>query len=111
MGFAKLDPNRPLLTTTQPLGITFFAASLVCNIVLNIFATLNIMIRLLCHRRKMIMIFGRSWALSKYQLRITGILLESAVLNIPVTLLGAIALLLREAYTTLIIKIIVPAQV
>lgn len=79
---------------------------LICNVILNIFATLNIVIRLFLHRRSVIAAFGQSSILARGHESVLGTLLESAVLNIPVTL-PAIALLLTGKETSNIGMVVV----
>lgn len=79
--------GRPI--TWEALAIT----GLSCNVAINLFGTINIVTRLLLHRRSLITAFGRSSPLAKHHICISSILLESAALNVPVTLLVIVFLL------------------
>lgn len=96
------------------LGKAIFLSALLSNIALNLFATCNIVIRLLHHRRQVLTAFGPggSNGLAHNQLWITNVLLGSAALNVPVTILGAV-LFLREVllFTGLVLQLIAPLQV
>lgn len=70
----------------SPEGFTAFCA-LLSNIMLNLFATSNIIIRLLYHRRKILATLG------------------------PVTLLSLIMLWRKQLFTDLVLQCVVPLQV
>lgn len=59
------------------------------NIVLNIYATLFISTRLLLHRRMIMTRLGSTVSTAQH-IRIIGILLESAAINLPVTVTCAV---------------------
>lgn len=84
------DPNKSILEGVNRLLYLF---GLICNAVLNIFGPLNILFRLIRHRHYMIAVSGRSSAMARGYGSISNILLESGVLNIPVTLVATILLI------------------
>ncbi|KAF9440949.1 hypothetical protein P691DRAFT_800803, partial [Macrolepiota fuliginosa MF-IS2] len=61
------------------------------NILLNVFATCFIAIRLLLHRRTLVSYFGEAAPGAKH-LRTVNILVESAAINIPVTIAGVVGI-------------------
>lgn len=65
--------------------------TLTSNILLNVYAPLFITIRLALHRRRMISELGQGAPIARY-LHVASILLESAVLNVPAMIIGAIGL-------------------
>lgn len=81
------------------------------SFILNAFGTLNIIIRLLLHRRSVIAACGRRNALAEYLLRISSILLESAAINLPLGLMSIIGLAVHADYTALICQVLAPGQV
>ncbi|KAF9445344.1 hypothetical protein P691DRAFT_273070 [Macrolepiota fuliginosa MF-IS2] len=79
-------PMAPLPQRVDPLSDILLVTAASCNTLLNLFATTNIIVRLLSHRRAMIASFGRESSMSRFPLKIVGILLESVVINLPVSI-------------------------
>lgn len=108
------DPNQLISDrhTHTPFawGLSF-AIALICNMILNIFGTLNIVIRLILHRRSVNAAFGQSSVLTKDHGFILNALLESAALNIPVMLLAITPLLLRKEFLIIGMAVTVHGQV
>ncbi len=73
--------------TTVYVG--FGTIGVASNITLNIYATIFITTRLLLHRR-MVMACVKDKALTTQHVYIIGILLESAIVNLPVTIITAV---------------------
>jgi hypothetical protein len=105
------DPSRPLAEDPDPLAIILLLISTVCNVLLNLFATANIIIRLLIHRRAVLRSFGRTTTLSNVHLRIVGIMLESAIINLPSAISYGVCAVLVGGFGLLAFEIAVPAQV
>lgn len=108
---ALSDLNLPSVPGQLPAWEVLATIGLSCNVLINLFGTINIVVRLLLHRRLMIATFGRSPTLSKYHIRISGILLESAALNIPVTLLVITCLFVGRSLTQIAMTIVAHGQV
>lgn len=70
---------------------------LVINIFLNIFIPSFLIARLLLHKRMVITYLG-SDACVRQHLRTVSILLESAVLNLPVTIIGAAGMASKQSF-------------
>lgn len=111
---AVADPNRPLVLDhiDRPIAWDVLTAiEMGCNVILNFFGTTNIVVRLLLHRRSLIAALGQSSVLTKPHGRISGILLESAALNIPVTLLAIPCVFVGKAILVIAVTLIVNGQV
>ncbi|KXN82042.1 hypothetical protein AN958_03293 [Leucoagaricus sp. SymC.cos] len=104
------DPTRLLALDPEPLTLVFLLLSSFCNFFLNLFSTTNIVIRLLIHRRTMIASFGPRSTLSNFHLQIIGIILESAVINLPMAIASATCSLIVGGFGFLAWQIGVPAQ-
>lgn len=116
LGFAAVvtsDSRTPIGDKSLPHepAVTVLVITILGNISLNLFATSNIVIRLLHHRHQMLTAFGsdslHEASIGKYELRITSILLESAVLNIPLTIISVVMLWQNVA----LLQVVVPLQV
>lgn len=108
------DPDRTFSPGVIERPITWEVLSIIglsCNVILTLFGTINIVVRLLLHRRSIITAFGRTSALAKHQRCISSILLESAVLNIPMALLAIIGLFVGKITVLVIMPIVVHGQV
>lgn len=110
-GVILSDPNRLLALEPEPFTLLLLLISILCNILLNTFATANIIIRLLLHRRKMIASFGRTSLLSNYHLGIVGILLESAIINVPLSIASVACALVVGGFGLMAWELGVPSQV
>lgn len=110
---ALLHPTAPLFNNTEATspGLKFFLAALATNFALNIFVTLNIVIRLLLHRRYAIVAFGRKSTMAEQPLHISNIFLESAAINLPLALFSIVGLVRHAMFTELLAQIIIPGQV
>lgn len=113
---ATLDRSTPIIgRSSRSLGETILFFAILSNIALNLFATFNIVIRLLHYRKQISASFGpgtRLYGLAKEQLKTTGILLESAALNVPVTLVSAIMLWRGELlFMEVVLQVVIPFQV
>lgn len=105
------NPDVPLSEPADPRGVFLLIVSLLCNILLNLFATTNIIVRLLIHRRSMITSFGHRSSLPNVHLRIIAILLESSAINLPIAIVSAICAALVGGFGLLALEISVPSQV
>ncbi|KAF5353224.1 hypothetical protein D9756_007798 [Leucocoprinus leucothites] len=107
-----VNPHDPIGTTyaVDDMGLALFFAALVLNVFINLFTSCNIIIRLLLHRRTIITAFGKSCTLAEYSLRISGILLESAAIDIPLTFVAIVGVSLHLEYVSLVMSILVPGQ-
>lgn len=85
--------------------------ALSCNIVLNFFGIINIVVRLLLHRRSIVATFGRPSNSAKESGRISGILLGSAALNIPVTLLAVTCVFVEKPLMSIAATVTLHGQV
>lgn len=110
---ALLNPTAPLNDEAESVspGLTFFLVTAVVYFILNLFATSNIVIRLLLHRHSVIAAFGRSCALAEHALHISSIMLESAAISLPLALLVITGLPLQTEYAALLVQVITPGQV
>lgn len=106
----SFHPDRPLAENAEPLTLIFLLLAMLCNILLNLFASGNIIIRLLIHRRTMIKSFGETSALSRVHSRIVGIILESAAINIPIAIASATCSWIVGGFGLLAWQVGVPAQ-
>ncbi|KAF9447014.1 hypothetical protein P691DRAFT_803059, partial [Macrolepiota fuliginosa MF-IS2] len=104
------DPTLLLSEPPAPLSKLLLILFTFCNIALNTFATANIVIRLLIHRREMISSFGRTSTLSNFHVRIAGIVLESAAINVPISIASAVCSILVGGFGLLAWQIGVPTQ-
>ena len=96
----------------KPIQGKLTALAFASHIVLDVFATLNIMIRLFQHQRSMVAAFGSTSSLTKRQLPIVGILMESAVINIPITIGSLVTCFIRNGFPLVaIFGIVSPAHV
>ncbi|KAF9445343.1 hypothetical protein P691DRAFT_273018 [Macrolepiota fuliginosa MF-IS2] len=103
-------PMAPLAQRIGPPSNVFLVTAAACNTLLNLFATTNIIIRLLSHRRAMIASFGRESSLSNFPLKIAGILLESAIINLPVSITIVVYTAVAYEIGFMIVQIGVPLQ-
>ncbi len=76
-------------TRNFALYVGFGTVGFTSNIILNIYATIFITTRLLLHRR-IVMACAQDKALTAQHIYIIGILLESAVVNLPITIVTAV---------------------
>ncbi|KAJ3561676.1 hypothetical protein NP233_g10052 [Leucocoprinus birnbaumii] len=79
------------------------------NAILNVHATGLITIRLINYRRLIITCVGRNTDVS-YSNDMVGILLESAAINVPVTIAVAVGLGLRARFGSIIVPVAVASQ-
>jgi hypothetical protein len=105
------DPDRPFVLDPEPLDLIFLFLATLCNILLNIFASANIIIRLLIHRRSIKKSFGPTPALRNLHIRICGIILESAAINVPIAIAAATLTWTVGGFALLVWQVGVPAQV
>lgn len=112
-GVAFLVPNTDSWRKTLHLSFNFGIATHTLNVGLNLFATTSIIIRLLIHRRSVITALGTlvPSQLIRYPLRISTILLESAVLNVPIAILTIFMVGFELFYTVTVVQIMIPVQV
>lgn len=113
---ATLDSYTPLTEQlVRSTGETVLFSAMLSNIILNLFATSNIVVRLLCYRGQILASFGsgtQSHILANEQLKTMGILLESAAINIPTTIFSAIVLWRVEPpLAEVALQVAVPFQV
>ncbi|KAF5347731.1 hypothetical protein D9756_009051 [Leucocoprinus leucothites] len=80
-----------LITTRLDLATTLEATAYALNALSNVFATCFIITRLVQHRRMIIRRFGDS-APPLRHLRIASIILQSAAVNVPVSILAAVGI-------------------
>lgn len=85
------------------------SAAITSNVILNLFATPYIVIRLLLHRRTLISLYGQQVSTVQH-LCIAGILLESAAFNGPVAIILGVSLNNRVVEANLI-SLVVACQV
>ncbi|KAJ3570544.1 hypothetical protein NP233_g4329 [Leucocoprinus birnbaumii] len=102
-----LTRNRTLLFVATMLQTTAFLS----NAVLNTYATFFITIRLLKYRKAMMVHADseRKAETSRY-LHIVSILLESAAINIPITIAAAVGIRLHELFSAVIAPVAVAGQ-
>ncbi|KAF9442969.1 hypothetical protein P691DRAFT_809686 [Macrolepiota fuliginosa MF-IS2] len=77
--------------------LTFGSVPLVCNVVLNLFATTYITTRLVLQRRTLAIRLGSNESTVQY-FRIVAIFIESATINVPTSLTAAIGVLMGEDF-------------
>ncbi|KAF9442951.1 hypothetical protein P691DRAFT_764730 [Macrolepiota fuliginosa MF-IS2] len=87
----------------------FQTMAVVSNILLNVFATCFIITRLLLHRRMLVACFGEATP-DIGHLRIVNILIESAAINIPITVVGVIGLAVGPIFGDIVGAIAVACQ-
>ncbi|KAJ3576673.1 hypothetical protein NP233_g266 [Leucocoprinus birnbaumii] len=105
---ALFDPETPIeIKTPIDQSMKLFIAGFSLAILLSFSATANIVIRLLLHRRYLISALGES---TRYPLLVSRILIESAALNVPITLILVVSTGLREFYGPMITQILNPCQ-
>lgn len=108
---ALLSPPYMAHNPRRAAGIALIIATLFTSLTLNIFTTANIVIRLFLHRRLVASALGRdSPALVDHHLTTSGILLESAAINVPVMLVAVVWILAKRSYVAIVIRLIVPCQ-
>lgn len=105
------DPKVPLSEPTDPLLISLLFAFTVGNILLQLFATSYIILRLLVHRQLMIASFGTSSSIPKLHLRLINVLLESAIINLPVAVITMVCVTPVGGWGHMFWQVNVPAQV
>lgn len=105
---ALSDHNVPFMNTQTQTSTILFQIGMALNVVLNLFVTFNIIIRLMLHRRLALAV---SPTLTKNHLRISGILLESAVINVLPTIFAIFGFRSKEIHVPLVRWIVVPGQV
>ncbi len=105
------DPNVLLSEPADHPSLLLLFASILGNISLNLFATFYIIIRLLIHRRLMIASFGFLPSVPKLHLRVISILLESAIINLPVAITSLVCAALSGGWGHLLWQVSVPVQV
>lgn len=103
---AYADTNRPVGGDRPMTWDVLIAIALASNVTLNLFGTMNIVIRLFLHP-----VFGQSFTHTKSYRRILGILLESAALNIPVTILAIPCIFVGEVLMPIAMTFVVHGQV
>ncbi|KAF5349727.1 hypothetical protein D9756_008956 [Leucocoprinus leucothites] len=91
------------------VGTVLQATALFSNVVLNIYATLFITSRLLSHRKLTMKLIGGNADTSRH-LYIVSILLESAAINVPITIAAAVGIGLVEFFGAVIAPIAVVGQ-
>lgn len=114
-----------LLTSTSVTGITTAilpavwhpafpgvpgTITMVSNLALNVYATLFITTRLLAHRKMVITAMGNKILVARH-LQIVTILLESAAVNLPITIATAVGLVTGKTFGGVIGPIAAPSQV
>lgn len=110
---ALLKPAHLLIDeaeATSP-GLTYFIITVIAHVTLNIFATSNIIIRLLRHRRSLIVVFGRENASAARFLQTSNILIQSAAINIPLGLFAIVVSLTQVEIGPLLTQVLAPGQV
>lgn len=105
VGGALIETSR-LRTVASALQATALAS----NILLNLFSTFYITIRLLLHRRMVIKYFGPEVPTPQH-LGVVAILLQAAAINVPITVAGAIGIGGGELYGLIVATIALACQV
>ncbi len=102
------------MSSQDPLIVIFpgtpGTVAIASNLTLTVYATFFLTIRLLAHR-KLMRACQEDKARTKQHLRIITILLESAVINVPITIATAVGIRTDEEFTPVIGYIIPPAHV
>ncbi|KAF9450592.1 hypothetical protein P691DRAFT_453596 [Macrolepiota fuliginosa MF-IS2] len=81
----------------------------ISNILLNLYSTVFIATRLLLHRRMIVNTLGRA-APEMHHLRIVTILLESAAINIPITIVAAVGFAFGRVLGNVALPIVTACQ-
>lgn len=102
----RTDARLPLL---ERLSSVLQATALISNVVLNIYAALFIAIRLLSYTKVVKTLVGGKADTSRY-LDIVNILLESAAINVPITIAAAVGIGLGELFGYIITPVAVVGQ-
>lgn len=97
------------MTLLAQLNPHLQATALVSNTVLNIYATLFITIRLLDYRKTVMTLLGGKADTSRY-LHIVSILLESAAINVPITIAAAVGIGLNALFGVIIAPVAIVGQ-
>lgn len=93
-----------------PEATALEGAALASNALLNVFATVYISTRLLHHRRVVIACLGNDARTARH-LHITAILLESAAINVPTTIVAAIGIASNLRFGSAVTPIAATCQV
>ncbi|KAF9440156.1 hypothetical protein P691DRAFT_824277 [Macrolepiota fuliginosa MF-IS2] len=99
LGIAHLSTASIALQTT----------AISSSILLNLYTTIYIAVRLLLHRPMVIACVGKA-ALTENYLPIISILLESAAINVPVTIAGAVGIAVNRLFGSVVLSIAVTCQ-
>lgn len=124
--YNKLSTRIPLIYHTLVAGLIanlilwvkenitlcdiFEATALIANVFLNLYATFFISVRLFSHRRAVIACLGEN-ALTTQHLCLMGIFLESAAINVPVTILVAVGIGMHHTFGVIISPVAFACQV
>ncbi|KAF9445373.1 hypothetical protein P691DRAFT_785295 [Macrolepiota fuliginosa MF-IS2] len=101
------DFSQGMASSEVILLVTCF----VSNALLNVYVTCNIVIRLLLHRRRVAAASLRVIHGSKEpHMRVVGMLLEAAALNVPISIVTAVAGAMVNSLASMAFQIVVPIQ-
>jgi len=106
---SQFSPGTVIITAASRGSSIFQTVGLTANVLLALYSTSFISIRLLLHRRMLNSYLGEHVVTTRH-LHIVGILLESAAINIPVTIAGAIGIATSQIFGRIIISIAVECQ-
>ncbi len=99
----------------DPFNSTFSGTpgmvAITSNLTLTAYATLFLTTCLLAHRRKVMRAYQGEGALTNQHLHIVTILLESAVINIPITIATAVGLRSDQAFSYVVGSVVPSSQV
>ncbi|KAF5349622.1 hypothetical protein D9756_008976 [Leucocoprinus leucothites] len=97
------------ITLLEQLNSGLQATSFFSNVILNIYATLFITIRLFSYRKVVKTLIGGKADTSRY-LDIVNILLESAAINVPITIAAAVGIGLGALFGVIITPVAIVGQ-
>ncbi|KAJ3570331.1 hypothetical protein NP233_g4481 [Leucocoprinus birnbaumii] len=94
------------------MGSNFQSVALLSNVILNIYATVFVAVRLLKYKKALMAIFGKILDVTTLRsFQIVNILLISAAISIPITITAAVGFCINASYGRTIMPVAVTGQV
>lgn len=92
-------------------AVACLTAGLAANITLNLFTTIFIIARLVLYRRLVKRALGIRRQEHRQHTRVVGMLLESAAINIPITVIAVVGIATWKNYGDFMMSVVTPGQV
>lgn len=93
------------------IATSCLTTALAANITLNLFTTVFIISRLILYRRMVKNSFGVRREEHLHHTRVVGMLLESAAINVPITVIALVGIATWSSYGDFMMSVVTPGQV